>query len=86
MVGVVTHKHPEYYRVDINAPELATLRYLIHIHQYKQTHLFSAMAFESATKRNRVTVQVGDLGQSASFFHIHMAPNILSLDCISTHA
>lgn len=46
VVGVVTHKHPEYYRVDINAPELATL---------------SAMAFESATKRNRVTVQVGDL-------------------------
>ena len=26
VVGVVTHKHPEYYRVDINAPELATLR------------------------------------------------------------
>jgi len=46
VVGVVTHKHPEYYRVDINAPELATL---------------SAMAFESATKRNRVNVQVGDI-------------------------
>jgi len=46
VIGVVTHKHPEYYRVDINAPELATL---------------SAMAFESATKRNRVTVQLGDL-------------------------
>ena len=27
VVGVVTHKHPEYYRVDINAPELATLRW-----------------------------------------------------------
>ena len=26
VLGVVTHKHPEYYRVDINAPELATLR------------------------------------------------------------
>merc|ERR1711976_164546 len=46
VLGVVTHKHPEYYRVDINAPELATL---------------SAMAFESATKRNRVTVNIGDL-------------------------
>lgn len=46
VVGVVTHKYPEYYRVDINAPELATL---------------SSMAFESATKRNRVTVQIGDL-------------------------
>jgi len=46
VLGVVTHKHPEYYRVDINAPELATL---------------SAMAFESATKRNRVTVIVGDI-------------------------
>merc|ERR1712131_324305 len=46
VVGVVTHKHPEYYRVDINAPELATL---------------SAMAFESATKRNRVNVQVGEI-------------------------
>lgn len=46
VLGVVTHKHPEYYRCDINAPELATL---------------SAMAFESATKRNRVTVNVGDL-------------------------
>lgn len=46
VLGIVTHKHPEYYRVDINAPELATL---------------SAMAFESATKRNRVTVNKGDL-------------------------
>ena len=27
VVGVVSHKHPEYYRVDINAPELATLRW-----------------------------------------------------------
>jgi len=48
VLGVVTHKHPEYYRVDINAPELATL---------------SAMAFESATKRNRVTVNPGDIGE-----------------------
>jgi len=46
VLGVVTHKHPEYYRVDINGPELATL---------------SAMAFESATKRNRVTVALGDI-------------------------
>jgi len=46
VLGIVTHKHPEYYRVDINAPELATL---------------SAMAFESATKRNRVTVAAGDI-------------------------
>lgn len=46
VLGVVTHKHPEYYRVDIHAPELATL---------------SAMAFESATKRNRVTVSPGDI-------------------------
>ena len=41
VLGVVTHKHPEYYRVDINAPEFATL---------------AALSFESATKRNKVTV------------------------------
>ena len=47
VLGVVTHKHPDYVRVDINAPELATL---------------SAYAFESATKRNRVAINIGDLG------------------------
>lgn len=46
VLGVVTHKHPEYYRVDINAPEFATL---------------AALSFESATKRNKVTVNIGDL-------------------------
>ncbi|CAG5079361.1 Oidioi.mRNA.OKI2018_I69.PAR.g9235.t1.cds [Oikopleura dioica] len=46
VLGVVTHKHPDYVRVDINAPELATL---------------SAYAFESATKRNRVAINIGDL-------------------------
>jgi len=47
VLAVVTHKHPDYVRVDINAPELATL---------------STLAFESATKRNKIAINLGDLG------------------------
>ena len=82
MVGVVTHKHPEYYRVDINAPELATLRWVDLLwFSYSEiaifsTLTFSAMAFESATKRNRVNVQVGDIGKRMfkNSFFTQMSP------------
>ena len=51
-------------RVDINGPELATL---------------SAMAFESATKRNRVTVSLGDISAYYKLFITNEINEIYSL-------
>lgn len=46
MVGIVTQKSGDIYKVDIGASDQATLSYL---------------AFEGATKKNRPDLQVGDL-------------------------
>ncbi|XP_011883324.1 PREDICTED: exosome complex component RRP40 [Vollenhovia emeryi] len=46
VIGIVTQKSSDIYKVDIGASEQATLSYL---------------AFEGATKKNRPDVQVGDL-------------------------
>ncbi|XP_062600717.1 exosome complex component RRP40-like [Saccostrea cucullata] len=46
VIGIVTAKAGDVFRVDVGANELATLSYL---------------AFESATKRNRPDVKVGDI-------------------------
>lgn len=46
VIGIITTKAGDVFRVDVGASELATLPYL---------------AFESATKRNRPDVKVGDI-------------------------
>lgn len=46
MIGIVTKKSGDIYKVDIGANEQATLSYL---------------AFEGATKKNRPDLQIGDL-------------------------
>lgn len=46
MIGIVTQKSGDIYKVDIGASEQATLSYL---------------AFEGATKKNRPDVQIGDV-------------------------
>ncbi|KAJ8306634.1 hypothetical protein KUTeg_017179 [Tegillarca granosa] len=46
VIGIVTNKAGDVFRVDVGGSELATLSYL---------------AFESATKRNRPDVKVGDI-------------------------
>lgn len=46
MLGIVTARPGEYFRVDIGGPDLAQLSFL---------------SFEGATKRNRPAVKIGDL-------------------------
>lgn len=46
MIGIVTQKSGDIYKVDIGASEQATLSYL---------------AFEGATKKNRPDIQIGDV-------------------------
>ncbi|KAG2466855.1 exosome complex component RRP40 [Polypterus senegalus] len=66
VIGIVTAKSGDVFKVDIGGSELATLSYL---------------AFEGATKRNRPNVQVGDLVYSQLIIaNKDMEPELVCID------
>lgn len=66
VVGVVTQKMADSWKLDIGSADLATISYL---------------AFEGATKRNRPNVQVGDLLYCRIVTAIkHMEPELVCID------